>query len=185
MNKKKTTLVVALVILGVAVLGLAAAVYAKYVATLTGNSGNISVAKWAFSGENSGSGLITCTPNAYNTTKLSAGKIAPGAAGVCTISVTNEQSDVGVHYTITLGDVANKPTYLEFFEDESHSTPLTANGIEGTINANDSTAQEKTIYWYWPYETTDGDDEDTTDGENAENMTITFSINGEQVQPTN
>lgn len=54
MSKKKKTMLALAIILGVAVVGLAAGVYAKYIASLTSNSGNITVAKWAFKAENEG-----------------------------------------------------------------------------------------------------------------------------------
>ena len=205
MSKKKKTMLVAAIVLGIAVLGLAAGVYAKYIASLEANRGIADVAKWAFEDENKGNGLMTCNlDKTYNTSTLSEEKIAPGTSGTCTFSVTNKNSEVGVNYTITLSAVTDQPTNVKFYKTKSGSGNditytdelTTANGsVTGTINAGVATAQTETIYWVWPYETgtvTDGvaqgDDDDTTDGKNAaaatKTMTATFAIKGVQVQPT-
>ncbi|MBQ9684426.1 hypothetical protein IJV57_03040 [Candidatus Saccharibacteria bacterium] len=204
MSKKKKTMLVAAIVLGIAVLGLAAGVYAKYIASFTADGDIADVAKWAFKDEND-DGLLECKLDKnYNTDTLSEGRIAPGTSGTCTFSVTNENSEVGVNYTITLSSVTNQPTNVKFYKTKSDSGDnitytdelTTTNGsVTGTINAGVATAQTKEIYWVWPYETgtvTDGvaqgDSDDTTDGENAatatKKMTATFAIKGVQVQPT-
>ena len=205
MSKKKKTILVAAIVLGVAVLGLAAGVYAKYIASFTADGDIADVAKWAFEDENDGDGLLECELDKnYDTNTLSEGKIAPGTSGTCTFSITNKNSEVGVNYTITLSGVTNQPTNVKFYKTKSGSGNnitytdelTTSNGsVTGTINAGVATAQTEEIYWVWPYETgtvtdgvAEGDDEDTTDGENAaaatKKMTATFAIKGVQVQPT-
>ncbi len=207
MSKKKKTMLVAAIVLGIAVLGLAAGVYAKYIASLEANRGIADVAKWTFEDENKGNGLLTCNlDKTYNTNTLSEGKIAPGTSGTCTFSVTNKNSEVGVDYTITLSGVTNQPTNVKFYKTKSGSGDnitytdelTTTNGsVTGTINAGVATAQTETIYWVWPYETgavangvAQGDSADTTDGESAatatevKTMTATFAIKGVQVRPT-
>ena len=47
----------------------------------------------------------------YDTDKVQAGKIAPGTEGSCTITISNEHSDVGVDYTIKLSADDNQPQY--------------------------------------------------------------------------
>ena len=85
MKKRKTALVVALVLMGVAVLGLGAAVYAKYIASISGQ-GTATVAKWAFEEDNQ-SGVVTCPTTSYNANTLVNGKIAPGTTGTCVIEL--------------------------------------------------------------------------------------------------
>ena len=205
MSKKKKTMLVAAIVLGIAVLGLAAGVYAKYIASFTADGDIANVAKWAFEDENDDDGLLECKLDKnYDTNTLSEGKIAPGTSGTCTFSITNKNSEVGVNYTITLSGVTNQPKNVKFYKTKSDSGNnitytdelTTANGsVTGTINAGVATAQTEEIYWVWPYETgavTDGvaqgDDDDTTDGKNAvtatKTMTATFAIKGVQVQPT-
>ena len=204
MSKKKKTILVAAIVLGVAVLGLAAGVYAKYIASFTADGDIADVAKWAFEDENDDNGLLACNlDKTYNTNTLSEEKIAPGTSGTCTFSITNKNSEVGVNYTITLSGVTNQPTNVKFYKTKSGSGNnitytdelTTSNGsVTGTINAGVATAQTEEIYWVWPYETgtvtdgvAEGDDEDTTDGKSAatatKKMTATFAIKGVQVQP--
>ncbi len=206
MSKKKKTMLVAAIVLGIAVLGLAAGVYAKYIASFTADGDIANVAKWAFEDENDDDGLLECKlDKTYDTNTLSSGKIAPGTSGTCTFSVTNKNSEVGVNYTITLSGVTNQPTNVKFYKtknvngnDVTYADPLTTTSgkVEGTINAKDSNEQTETIYWVWPYETgavadgiAEGDSADTTDGEGAaaaaeaKKMTATFAIKGVQVQP--
>ena len=192
MSKKKKTMLALAIILGIAAVGLAAGVYAKYIASLTSNSGNISVAKWAFKAENEGKAdLLKCElDKTYDAATLVAGKIAPGTKGVCEFKLSNEQSEVGVDYTI-VASASNKPTNLKFYSDSSYNTPLTAAGITGHLDAGaNKDAQTRAIYWRWEYETGDdaaskaaGDDIDTQEGMAAGNMTIDFQISGVQVQP--
>lgn len=202
MSKKRTTLVVAFVVMGVATLGLAAAVYAKYVATLTGNTGTATIAKWAFDTDNR-SGVVTCPVVNYN--KVSQGKIAPGTSGECTISLSNANSEVGVDYTIKLSSITNQPDNLEFYatknNDGTYANELTSDSgsVTGYIAPKTAGPVEEKIYWVWPYETgtagADGiapgdidDNSDTNDdtaaGKAAQTMTITFDIRGVQARPT-
>ena len=184
MSKKKKALVVAFVVMGVAVLGLAAAVYAKYIASFTANGGGATVAKWAFEGDNESSTVSCDLSKTYNPATLVNDKIAPGTEGYCEIELVNTNSEVGVKYTIKPSGVNNKPTNLKFYKDENYTTELDDDGITGNLNANQSTAQKATIYWKWDYETSNGDTADTTDGEAAKTMTVSFDVSGVQVQPT-
>lgn len=74
MSKKKKTMLVAAIVLGIAVLGLAAGVYAKYIASFTAGGDIADVAKWAFKNENNDNGLLACNlDKTYNTNTLSRG----------------------------------------------------------------------------------------------------------------
>ena len=197
MSKKKKTAVAALIVLGIVVVGLAAGVYAKYIASLT-KTGGAEIAKWAFSTDNT-TGTITCElDKTYTSTTLSANKIAPGTSGKCPISVSNANSDVGVHYIIKPKTVTNQPSNLKFYTDEAHTVELTVNAPKtGDIAPKTEAADSFYIYWYWPYESetaeTEGvivdgqktsDNADTTNGVAAGSMSVTFEIQGIQTQPT-
>lgn len=187
MSKKKKTMLVAAIVLGIAVLGLAAGVYAKYIASFAGQ-GSATVAKWAFEEENKDkAGFLTCRlDKTYDPTTLVDKKIAPGTAGQCDFKISNTLSEVGVKYTIVAA-ASNKPTNLKFYSDSGYTTELTASGIEGTL-APGGTETTRTIYWKWEYETktgdvVTGDEADTANGKAASTMTMDFQISGVQVQP--
>ena len=191
MSKKKTALVAALVIFGVAVLGLSAAVYAKYIASLQ-KTGTATVAKWAFSTDNT-NGTITCElDKTYDEDTLVEDRIAPGTSGKCPIEISNENTEVGVRYDIKLsGTVAGQPTNMKFYTDSGHQTELTGSTTINDTLAPGATATTVYVYWEWPYETgtvTDGiavgDSADTTDGTAGASLTMTFDVTGTQVQPT-
>lgn len=184
MSKKKKTMLALAIILGIAVVGLAAGVYAKYFSSLTSGNGSLTVAKWAFEDDNDGTdgGKVTCNlGKTYKASTLVAGKIAPGTEGTCTIKISNENSEVGVTYTLTPTGNMDGPTNLVFKENGSAFTTKT-----GTLAPGGS--ETVTIDWVWPYETPensdDGDSDDTADGEAASSsMTAEFTITGTQVKP--
>ena len=188
MSKKKTALVAALVIFGVAVLGLSAAVYAKYIASLQ-KTGTATVAKWAFEDENENSTLTCNITSTVVSGTVTSGKIAPGTSGTCTFTLSNKNSEVAVDYTLKNNTNLNANLQLS-----SDGTTWGAPGDftkSGTLAIGD-TGTTITVYWQWPYETgavTDGvatgDAADTTDGENANQMTLGFDISGVQHNPAN
>lgn len=185
MNKKKRALVAALVVSGIAVVGLAAVVYAKYISSIT-KTGTATVAKWAFTTNNT-TGNITCElDETYDPDTLVSGKIAPGTSGKCPIQISNVGTEVGIEYKIELpSTVANKPTNLTFYQDDAHQTPMTsAAPITGTLEPNEA-ATTIYVYWEWPYQdgTTTYDTADTTDGVSASTLTLTFTVTGTQLEP--
>ncbi len=186
MNKKKRALVAALVVSGIAVVGLAAVVYAKYISSIT-KTGTATVAKWAFTTDNTDGGVVTCDPTqTYTAATLDNGKIAPGTSGECQISVSNATSEVGIRYEIT-PSATGKPTHLKLCADSSCNTEVdSTHPVTGTL-APKAAATPVTIYWVWPYEdnpsTAAYDAIDTTDGTAGSTMTITFDITGIQLQP--
>jgi len=186
MSKKKTTLVVAFVAIAVVALGLGAAVYAKYISSIQ-RTGTATVAKWAFTDDNTAGTVICEFDKTYDSTTLVAGKIAPGTSGKCPIEISNATSEVGIRYDIKLSDaVANKPTNMKFYADAGHQTELTGNTtINGTLNPGAAAVTEY-VYWEWPYQdgTTEYDSADTTDGETAASLTMTFDVTGTQLEPT-
>ena len=187
MNKKKTTLVVALIAIGVAVLGLSAAVYAKYISSIT-KTGTATVAKWAFTTDNT-SGTVTCElDETYDEDTLVAEKIAPGTSGKCPIVISNANTEVGVRYDIKPNEVANQPKNLKFYKEAGHTNEITVDGSEtitGTL-APGAAATTVYVYWEWPYEDTSDstyNSKDTADGQAGATMTMTFDVTGTQVQP--
>ena len=183
MSKKKKMLVALFVLLGVAVLGLAGAVYAKYIAEITNKQGTAEVAKWAFKAENKDTEFVCELTGNYDSTKLVNGQIAPGTTGQCTFELTNTQSEVGVDYTVKVTDIAGPKNLV--LKDHETGNILAVNGtVTGSLPINGS--KTVTIDWEWKYYTSDADDlEDTEDGENENNMAITFMISGVQSNPSN
>ena len=116
-------------------------------------------------------------------------KIAPGTQGELTFNVSNKNTEVGTQYTIALSN-ENAPTNIKFYSDSACTIELQNSKLTGTLAPN-ADSQTVKIYWKWAYETgtvTDGvatgDSSDTTDGENANTMTVTATITGVQVEPT-
>ena len=57
-------------------------------------------------------------------------------------------------------------------------------GISGTIDANSNQKEViHTIAWNWAYETADGDEADTIDGQNSFDYTFDITAVGTQVNP--
>ncbi len=199
MSKKKKALVAVFALLGVVALGLAGAVYAKYIASFE-KTGGAKIAKWDFEGENSTHEFKCNLDETVTYTNVRAAEegqpiiIAPGTKGVCEISLSNKNSDVAIHYDIALKDMGTGvPTNLKI-----HGSPLASanlSGLGGDL-AIDQEGKKVEIDWEWPYETgeivTDGaivdnqhegDAADTTDGEGGSNMSLTFIVKGYQIQP--
>ena len=186
--------VIAVLMMIAVTLTLVSSTYARYTATISRN-GTATVAKWAFTADNSGSTTMNVSfADTYHASTLVAGKIAPGTKGSFDISVSNASSEVGVEYTVTLGTIANAPTNIKFYSDATYATPLTTSTpITGKIKANDSTAKIVKIYWAWPYQTgavtpatgvAAGDTADTADGVAAKTLTVPVTITGVQTQPS-
>ena len=193
MSKKKKTIIAVIAILAIAILGLGAGVIAKYYTEFTTGEGNLTVAKWAFKADNTDSNErdVTCDitdPANVDEDTLIDGLMAPGTSGTCTFELSNENSEVGVEYTITVSSIENAPKNLIL---KNGTAELTDAGFKGTLTPGE-TGRTVTVNWEWPYETgtkdattgiASGDDDDTTDGKNAEEMSIVFNIKGIQVRP--
>lgn len=188
-GNKKSLLVVALLLLVGVTSAYVAYSYAKYTSKIEGNQGTVQVARWAFDTDNVAKTLtINIAPTAHASTLVS-GKIAPGTTGSFSVHLVNTNSEVGVDFTVALKDVTNRPTNLKFYKDNTYTTELTpgTGTITGQLIANDSTGIDVPVYWRWEYETTaiaTNDPIDTTDGKNANNLTIGVDITGTQVRPS-
>lgn len=194
MSKRKTALVVAFVVIGVTALGLAAAVYAKYIASFSVKNNSVAtVAKWNFENENENGNVICELTGTYDSTKLVNGKIAPGTTGTCAIELKNLSSEVGVSYTVKVSSFTGAPQNLVLNEHGTNNVLTTTSGsISGSLNINGTATVN--VDWEWPYETgsdettiASEDAEDTSDGENASGsaMAIEFAIEGVQINPAN
>ena len=169
-NKKTKLLVIALLLLFGVTAGYVANTYAKYTAQVSG-SGDVTVAKWAFDTDNQSVDIDIDLDGNIDASTLVDGKIAPGTSGKFNIELSNENSEVGVAFSVAFTNT-NAPTNLTF-----------NNG--GTITGKIAAGETLTVpvTFSWPYETTGGDEADTTDGKAAKTMTITANITGTQVQP--
>lgn len=182
-REKKNMIIVLLLLLLAITAGFAAYTYAKYTSSLPDKSGTASVAKWDFVNDNSSTALVPLM-NTYNANTLVDGKIAPGTQGQFSIHLTNTHTDVGVNYNVSIGTITGKPTNLKFYSNSQCTDEIPVTGYSGTLSPNDSTGVDVVIYWKWAYETSDGDEVDTTAGAAAANLTIPVQITGTQVQPT-
>lgn len=204
MKKKKTLgLLVLLLLVGVAGVYVAGS-FAKYTSSIS-KTGNATVAKWNFLVDNDGNAVsmaIELPSTNIDEDTLVDGKIAPGTAGSFDISVSNENTEVGTNYTVTLDSITNKPTNLKFYKTRSGSAGSytysneivpgdATNGVvmSGTLTPGQTTGADATIYWVWQYEDgvgtalTQNDEYDTEAGEAANSLTVGVTITGTQVQP--
>lgn len=200
MSKRKKTFVTIAILMAVVALGLAAGVYAKYIASLT-KTGGAKVATWEFESENA-NGSFTCelTGDDYvsGAIKTEDGSviIAPGTHGECKVKLSNTQSEVAVDYKITAdtANFTNVPKNLKLVGD-SGSAVAPASFVKTGSLAIGASNQEVTIGWDWPYETGDavtdgaivdgqkaGDLDDN--GDAGKTMTLSFKIQGVQKKPT-
>lgn len=182
-GKKNITMylsIVLLLLVGVSI-RYVAGTYAKYTSTING-SGTISVAKWAFTTDNSSTAINLNLSTAVQATSLAADKIAPGTAGSFDLVLSNATSDVGVAFTVTFSGATGIPQNLVLTYDGNSFNPGTGS-ITGTIAKGGSITLP--IEFSWPYYTDATEDgQDTTDGITAADMVLTASIVGSQTNPT-
>ena len=180
--KRKSMIVMVLLLLVCLTSGYVASTYAKYTSQLANISSTATVAKWDFkAGGNYGTFSIDL-PASVDASTLVAGKIAPGTSGTFTIALDNSGSEVGVEYTIDFTGASNVPSNLVFTAKGSTVTIANGASIEGSIPAGET--DTVTISWAWPYETgnspyTTEDAEDTT-----YTMTLSATVNGIQTEPS-
>ena len=187
-SKKRFALAVLLICLTVTLSAVGIFTFAKYRTQLDGSNQTATVAKWAFGDDNTNTFTFSLA-NTYTESTLVSGKIAPGTQGELTFNVSNKNTEVGTQYTIALSN-ANAPTNIKFYSDSACTIELQNSKLTGTL-APKADSQTVKIYWKWAYETgtvTDGvatgDSDDTADGVAANNMTVTATITGVQVEPT-
>ena len=190
MKKKSLVLIVLLLLVGLTS-GYVSRTYAKYVKTLANATGTTTVAKWDFkAGTNYGVFEITL-PETVNATTLVADRIAPGTSGTFTIDLDNTGSEVGVDFTITFSTATGVPSNLVFKQNGVTVDP-TSQSITGYIAVGETL--DVPLTWEWAYETgtvtngiAAGDSADTTNGSPEavadRTMTVSAKITGIQVDP--
>lgn len=187
-NSKSKSVIAVLLAVILIILLVGAWAFARYTTTLPTVDGTATVAKWSFQATGLDSFART---DSVALTDIAGGKLAPGTQGKIEASVDATGCEVGVDYTVSVTDIANKPTNLKFYSDEGCTNEITAvsgkYSVTGTIEAN---AASKTvtpaIYWKWAYNTTAStatDTADTTDGEAAKTMTFKVEAIGVQSNP--
>lgn len=192
MKKKKSLMLIALLMMVGLTSGYVASTYAKYTAEITGNEGTVTVAKWAFDTDNTAAEFDVDLTGTIHASTLVAERIAPGTEGSFNVHLVNTNSEVGVDFTVALNSVTDKPTNLKFYKDSAHTTELVpgTDTVTGQLTAKDSTGIDVPIYWAWAYETGTSpytgageDPADTTDGKAAKELTIGVTVTGVQTQP--
>lgn len=168
----------------VAACGMLANTYAKYTSEIT-STATTGVAKWNFDVENESLKTVVDLRQTADASTLTTGNIAPGTRGSFNIQLTNGTTETGVKFTIALNTNGNEPTNLKFYTDAEHHNELKpgTGTITGQLAAGDSNGLSPNIYWQWPYETTEGDAQDTTDGKAAKDLEVGITITGVQIQP--
>lgn len=188
-DRKKSLLIVVLLLLVGVTCGYVASTYAKYTSQVTGNNGSATVAKWAFRTDNTTQTLSINFASTYDPSTLESGKIAPGTSGSFNVALVNTNTETGVDWTIRLNSITNAPTNLKFYRDAAHTVALIPgeSTITGQLAAKDSTGLSVPIYWVWEYETSEAatnDPIDTEDGEAADTLSIGVDITGIQTAPS-
>lgn len=185
-NKNAVLVFVLLLLVAVSAM-MVASTYAKYTAEVSG-SGEVTVAKWNFEGDNSTTTVNVDFIDTVDSTSLVSGKVAPGTHGSFNVNVKNTSSEVGAKVTVKVGSVANLPTNMKLYSDAACTKEIDADGIVGTIKMGDNL--DFKVYWKWLYETgtvtngiATGDADDTTAGKAAAKLTIPLTITGVQTDP--
>lgn len=189
-NSKSKSVIAVLLAVILIILLVGAWAFARYTKTISGVTGSATVAKWSFKATGLDSFART---DSVALTDIANGKLAPGTKGKIDASVDATDCEVGVDYTVSVTDVANKPTNLNFFSDEDCTTKIEEvdgkYSVTGTIDANAASKKvSPAIYWKWEYNeiaNTDTDTADTTDGEAAKTMTFKVEAIGVQSNPNN
>ena len=173
-NKNAVLLFVLLLLVAVSAM-MVASTYAKYTAEVTG-SGTATVAKWAFDDDNDGiTQMQVELEGTVDPSTLADGKIAPGTSGNFIVQLSNENSEVGVNFTMSFDDV----------DFPKNIVVNSGNDITGQIAVGETL--EVKVPWEWAYYVDAAEDaEDTTDGKTAvtaPDLTLDFTITGVQTQP--
>ncbi|MBR3133053.1 MAG: hypothetical protein IKG42_03150 [Clostridia bacterium] len=208
----RSNLIIALLLVIILVLvGACYFAYSRYTTSYSGNA-TATVAKWHFGTQTTKiSGINLATASAENMVAFSGGNnlttganlIAPGTKGAFAIEIdTKDETDskstqVGLTYDVTLSNITNKPTNLHFYSNNSYTSAIETETSTGSgkytasytgfiSQADTATNHYVVVYWQWPYQTAGegADVADTTDGQNAQNVTFDLTITGTQVNQT-
>ena len=183
-NKRKSLLILALLILvGISSI-FVAGTYAKYTSTISNVQGEAIIAKWTFGTANQSVNMVLDFTNTYDANTLIADRIAPGTSGTFDIALSNAGGETGVDYTLTFGNVTPSISGLTLTYNNANVSGST---VTGTLAPNGSTTIS--IDWAWVYyQSAAGDTADTAAGEaggaSGTKLTVPLTITGVQTQPT-
>lgn len=159
--------------------------YARYTEQVT-SVGTATIAKWGFTDDNPATFEIKLDETNLDATTLVNERIAPGTTGTFDIAINNATTETAVDVNITIAK-ENVPTNLKFYTDNTYTTEFSDTGLNATLAAKDAVGLTKTVYWKWVYNETPEatrDENDTTDGKAAGDMTVTLTIVGTQAKPS-
>ena len=205
-KQKKSTGLIALIVLLllITVVAVVIATYAwtKYTEKVAEGTATAQVAKWNVTSTVDGTAQYT-----KEFTHVVQTKMAPGTSGVIPVNVALNDTDVCVKYEIFVDTVTNKPTNVKFYKATANvdaqsgeitgytkgaeitvpnaSTAAITGYLELTNDVTNNASKEGNEYimWDWPYETTNGDEADTTDGKAAKTMSVAVRVVATQVDP--
>lgn len=198
--KKKTLIIIAVIVLLCLVGILAGSVLAKYISVLQAN-GEAQIAKWSFENDfkNNGEAVTNSQiqlQNTYNKESLVNGKIAPGTSGDFSIEIDARGSEVALEYMVKFKEKEGKeekPSNLKFSLDDGRTYVSTLSELEAqmhdTINADaENKVKEYKVSWKWAYETEpkeQNDQLDTQDAIKLNDYAFDITITGFQLDPQN
>ena len=193
MSKKKTILLVILILAIIVLSFFGGKTFSKYVSEVQGE-GTAEIANWVFK-VNGKEDLVQSVDllSTYNNETLINNKIAPGTSGCFNIVVDATGSEVGVDYQIKFLNESEKPQNLVFMynDNQYESLQVLEQDLLGTINANEEDKTRTiTIQWEWQYEIGENENEiqqndkiDTKNAKELENYTFDINVIGTQVMP--
>lgn len=193
MSKKKTILLVILILAIIVLSFFCGKTFSKYVSEVQGE-GTAEIANWVFK-VNGKEDLVQSVDllSTYNNETLINNKIAPGTSGSFNIVVDATGSEVGVDYQIKFLNESEKPQNLVFMynDNQYESLQVLEQDLLGTINANEEDKTRTiTIQWEWQYEIGENENEiqqndkiDTKNAKELENYTFDINVIGTQVMP--
>ena len=193
MSKKKKVILIISVLVCLLLSFIGGKSYSKYVSEVRGD-GMAEMATWNFKVNGKKEQVQTIQlESTYDNETLGKHKIAPGTNGSFNIMIDGTGSDVGINYNIKFTNESTKPTNLKFiYDDQEYGSIAELESIlSGTIQANDEEkAKILTIYWEWPYETGNNENEivnndeiDTQDAQNINTYTFNVVVSATQVEP--
>lgn len=206
-NNKTVRLVVLLLFIAIVTAVVISGTFAKYTTSSGNNAATATIAQWSFAADGFGTAVTT----SINADNLTSGRIAPGVSGTIGARIDVAGCEVGVNYRVIITDIVNKPTNLVFKNGGTAMTPVYVNAALETCQSTDTGAklayvatgsltvtqinaiteesghkyQNVGLTFEWPYETTDGDAADTTNGTTAGDMTFNVVVIGTQANPAN
>ena len=159
--------------------------WAKYTSATDGTA-TAPVAKWRFKLVDGVTETTDEIEFAFTRTdgygKVAEGLLAPGTYGEFQIGIDARGTETILEYIIDV-ELENEPTYLKFYRDAEKTQEISVVDnkltIEGYMSLEDvKEIRTETIYWNWPYENGD-DQQDTRDSGKLATMKV--SVTGYEV----